>query len=121
MEENIKNLLQDFEIINPELGTIIRSLRKTVLAIAPKCEEKVMYGGLIFKIPDRMFCGLFLRKNYVSAEFDLGYLLKDKEKLLEGSGKYRRHLKIHNKSEVETKQVTDFISQSFKIKSLGKI
>ena len=37
-------------------------------------------------IPNRMFCGLFLRKNHVSVEFDLGYLLKDIEKYLEGSG-----------------------------------
>jgi hypothetical protein len=96
MENNqrIKELLQDFDLVNPELGKIIRSLRKTVLSIAPNSEEKVMYGGIIFAIPNRMFCGLFLRKNHVSVEFDLGYLLKDPQKHLEGSGQYRRHLKI---------------------------
>ena len=91
---NIENLLEEFEIVNPELSIIIRSLRKMILAIAPDYEEKVMYGGIIYSEPGRMFCGLFLRKKHVSVEFDLGHLLKDKNKLLEGSGKFRRHLKI---------------------------
>jgi len=46
----------------------------------------------------------------VSMEFDLGYLLKDTEKYLEGSGKYRRHLKIFNKRDIENQK-----------KSLGNI
>ncbi len=116
--QRIKKLLQDFNYVNPELGKIIGSLRKTVLSIAPDSVEKVMYGGIIFTIPNRMFCGLFLRKNHVSVEFDLGYLLKDTEKYLEGSGKYRRHLKIFNKKDIEIKKTEGFISQSFKIKPL---
>lgn len=120
MEKNqrIKQLLQDFDAVNPELGKIIRSLRKTVLSIAPESVEKIMYGGIIFTIPDRMFCGLFLRKNHVSVEFDLGFLLQDKEKHLEGAGQYRRHLKILNKNDINTKKAENFISQSLKIKPL---
>ncbi len=111
-EKRIVELLRDFDLVHPELGKIIQSLRKKILSIAPNSKEKVMYGGIIFSIPNRMFCGLFLRKNHVSVEFDLGYLLIDTEKHLEGSGKYRRHLKIHNKEEVGIKQVESFIKQS---------
>jgi len=114
----IIELLIDFDFINPEFGEIIRNLRKTVLSIAPDCEEKVMYGGIIFTIPDRMFCGLFLRKKHISVEFDLGYLLIDTEKHLEGSGKYRRHLKIFNKDDIKIKKTKEFIAQSYKIEYL---
>ena len=119
MKENIKiiELLQDFEMVNPELGKIIKSLRKAILIIAPDSEEKVMYGGIIFQIPDRMFCGLFLRKNHISIEFDLGYLLKDKNGYLEGAGKYRRHLKIQKKEEIKTKEVEKYIKESFNLKA----
>jgi hypothetical protein len=119
MKENvrIKELLQDFDFLNPELAAIVRDLRKMVLAIAPDSEEKIMYGGIIYSIPERMFCGLFLRKNHISVEFDLGFLLKDKNKYLEGSGKYRRHLKIHNKEEVKIKLVEKFIKESFNLKT----
>lgn len=113
--QKINILLQDFDLVNPEFGKIVRILRKTVLSNAPNSEEKVMYGGIIFTIPGRMFCGLFLRKKYVSVEFDLGYLLKDTEKHLEGSGQYRRHLKIFDKTDIKFKKTESFILQSFKL------
>lgn len=112
----IKKLLQDFGFVNPELGKIFRFLRKMIQAIAPDSQEKVMYGGIIFYKPERMFCGLFLRKNHISIEFDLGYLLKDKNEYLEGTGRYRRHLKIHNKEEVKMKMVEKFVKESFNLK-----
>ncbi len=113
----IKKLLADFAFVNPDLAKIIRSLRKMVLAIAPTSKEKVMYGGIIFYMPERMFCGFFLRKNHISIEFDLGYLLKDQDGHLEGTGKYRRHLKIQNKEEIKTKLVEKFIKESFNLKT----
>ena len=118
MKKNIKieKLFQEFELVNPGLVIIMRSLRKMVLKIAPVSEEKIMYGGIIYSIPERMFCGLFLRKNHISVEFGLGYLLKDKNKYLEGAGKYRRHLKIHNKEEVKIKMVEKFVEDSFNLK-----
>ena len=45
----------------------------------------------------------------------LGYLLIDKEKHLEGSGKYRRHLKIRTKKDVKIKMVEKFVSESFNL------
>ena len=116
-DQTVISLIQDIDLANPEFGKIIRTLRKTVMSIAPNSEEKVMYGGIIFTIPGRMFCGLFARKKHVSVEFDLGYLLKDTEKHLEGSGQYRRHLKIFDKKDIEIKKADEFISQSFKINS----
>ncbi len=69
---SIEKLLADFDLMNPELAPVIRTLREMVLEIAPDAEEKVMYGGLIYQIPGRIFCGLFMRKQHVSVEFDRG-------------------------------------------------
>jgi len=118
INQSIKKLLQDYGSVNPELAEVIHLLRKMTLSVAPNSEEVVMYGGIIFKIPNRMFCGLFLRKSHVSVEFDLGYLLKDTDKHLEGKGQYRRHLKLFNKKDIEIKKTKQYISQSFKIKPL---
>ncbi|MBU1100135.1 MAG: DUF1801 domain-containing protein [Bacteroidetes bacterium] len=119
MKQNktIETLLEEFEILNPELAVLIRSIRKMILAIAPECEEKVMYGGIIYAKPGRMFCGLFLRKKHISVEFDLGHLLTDKNSFLEGSGKFRRHLKIYNGEEVKLKLVEKFVKESFSLKT----
>jgi len=111
----INQLLEDFELVCPELTKIIRSLRDIVLEIAPKSEEKVMYGGVVF-ISDRMFCGIFLRKKYVTVEFDRGCEMNNDQKHLEGSGKYRRHLKIYNKEDIEKKKAKDYILESFNLK-----
>ena len=112
----INRLLEDFEFINSELTKIMRSLRKIVLEIAPEAEEKIMYGGIVF-ISDRMFCGIFLRKKYVTIEFDRGNEMNNNQRNLEGTGKYRRHLKIYNKEDIEKKKVKDYIQESFKLKS----
>jgi hypothetical protein len=112
----INRLLEDFDFVNSELAEIVRSLRKTVLKIAPKSEEKVMYGGIVF-ISDRMFCGIFLRKKYVTIEFDRGYEMNNTQQHLEGTGKYRRHLKIYKKEDIEIKKAKDYILESFNLKS----
>ena len=111
----ISHLLEDFDFLNPKLANIVRSLRKTVLANCPKCEEKIMYGGIVF-ISDRMFCGIFQRKKYVTLEFDRGNEMSNTYKFLEGSGKYRRHLKIYNKKDIEKKKAKHYILESFKLK-----
>lgn len=89
--------------------------------IAPDAKEKIMYGGLVYELdytkPKRLFCGIFVRKDYVTIEFDRGTELKDDKKLLEGSGKNRRHLTLHNFVEVKSKQVKNFIKQSFQLSS----
>ena len=112
----IEELLQDFEMVNPELATVLREVRDMVLMIAPDCEEKIMYGGLIYATPGRMFCGLFLRKQHVSLEFDRGDLMTDRDGLLEGGGKFRRHLKIRSQEEIATKRAEAFVRQSHELK-----
>lgn len=111
----INRLLEDFEFLNPELAKIVRSLRKIVLEVAPESEEKIMYGGIVF-ISDRMFCGIFQRKKYVTIEFDRGNEMNNTQQHLEGTGKYRRHLKIYKKEDIEIKKVKDYIQESYKLK-----
>jgi hypothetical protein len=114
-DTRINRLLEDFEFINPELTEIIRSLREIVLEIAPKSEEKVMYGGIVF-ISNRMFCGIFLRKKFVTIEFDRGNEMNNTQQHLEGTGKYRRHLKIYKKEDIEIKKAKDYIIESYNLK-----
>lgn len=111
----INRLIEDFEFINPELTEIISSLRKIILEVAPKSEEKVMYGGIVF-ISDRMFCGIFLRKKYVTIEFDRGNEMNNNQQHLEGTGKYRRHLKIYKKEDIEIKKAKNYILESYNLK-----
>ncbi|MBN1695289.1 DUF1801 domain-containing protein [candidate division WOR-3 bacterium] len=113
--KNIEQLIEDFELMNPLLANIVSSLRKIVLEVVPKFEEKIMYGGIVFFISDRMFCGIFQRKKYVTVEFDRGYEMDNKLNHLEGSGKYRRHLKIYNKEDIKKKIARHYILESYRL------
>ena len=116
MKENqkIKEFITDTLLIDEKKGKIIISIRKLILKIFPKAEEDFKYGGIVYIFDKRLFSGIFLRKNHISVEFDLGVKMSDPEKLLEGSGKLRRHLKFKEHSDINAKKLEYFLNQLFK-------
>jgi len=89
---------------------VLDTLRQKVFEQYPKVEERMMYGGIIFSLKED-FGGVFLYKNHVSFEFSYGYKLDDPELLLEGGGKFRRHLKLKSLEDIATKKVDFFVKQ----------
>ena len=59
------------------------------------------------------FGGLFVRENHVSFEFVSGVYMNDQHNILEGTGKFRRHLKIRSLADIEDKKVDFFVKQFF--------
>ena len=114
METNprIDNFIQDTMLYDKDKGDILVSLRELVLTIAPDAKEETKYGGLVFLSGKRLFCGIFVRKNHISVEFDRGTEMQDPDNLLEGSG-VRRHLKILQKDDITNKKTEYYIRQSF--------
>ena len=66
----------------------------------------------MFTLDGRDYGGTFVSKHHVSFEFSRGYSLDDPDGLLEGTGKYRRHLKIRELSDIEDKSVKFFVKQA---------
>jgi hypothetical protein len=102
-----------------EAREIVGFVREIVVGVAPDANEKAMYGGIVFELghltPKRLFCGAFVRKEYVTVEFDRGVELRDPKGFLEGIGKYRRHIKVRAMSDVQAKDLEGFINQSFRL------
>jgi len=100
-----------------ESQKIVEKIQEIILEISPDANEKSMYGGFVYELdflkPKRLFCGIFVRKDYVTIEFDRGTELKDTADILEGSGKNRRHLTIRSLSEIQSKKVKHFFKQSY--------
>ena len=65
----INNFISDTLFVDEQKGEIVISLRELILNTFPKTEEEIKYGGLVFIIDKRLFCGNFLRKNHISAVF----------------------------------------------------
>ncbi|MGI9298777.1 MAG: DUF1801 domain-containing protein [Gammaproteobacteria bacterium] len=97
---------------------ITAAIRKIIFDIAPNANEKNMYGGLVYELDalaSKKFCGIFAYANHVSVEFSRGAELADANNLLEGAGKFRRHLKIRGLAEIKAKQAENYIRQSFNL------
>ena len=109
--ENVQKFLGDIESIDAEKFRILEELRDIVLAQYPEVNERMMYGGIMFSYKDD-FGGLFVRKQHISFEFGNGAFMNDPYKLLEGTGKFRRHLKIGSLADIKDKKVDFFVKQA---------
>lgn len=109
--EKVQKFLDEIESIDAEKFRILEELRDIVLTQYPEVNERMMYGGIMFSLEDD-FGGLFVRKQHISFEFGNGFTMKDPKKVLEGAGKFRRHLKIGSLADIEDKEVDFFVKQA---------
>ena len=109
--EQVKKYLEEIMMINDEQFNILQKLREIVFNVNPKTDERIVYGGIMFSLNDD-FGGIFVRKNHISFEFGNGFTMNDPDKLLEGTGKFRRHLKVRSLSDIDDKKVEFFVKQS---------
>ena len=109
--KNVQKFLVDIESIDAEKFRILQELRDIVLTQYPEVNERMMYGGIMFSLEDD-FGGLFVRKQHISFEFSNGFTMNDPKKLLEGTGKFRRHLKIRSLADIEDKKIGFFVKQA---------
>ncbi|MDC8757210.1 DUF1801 domain-containing protein [Janthinobacterium fluminis] len=110
--DRVAALLDDIRTLDPALYDVVQAVRATVREVAADATEGVMYGGIMFAA-DKHFCGVFAYKEHVSLEFGKGCDLDDPLRLLEGSGKLRRHLKLRSAAELQEKRVRDYVTQAY--------
>lgn len=103
-------VLSAAEQITDELDDIIKD-------VCPSAGRRSMYGGIVFEKEggnhSTMICGHFVYKKHVSLEFSQGYKLNDPDGLLEGGGKFRRHIKLIKPTDIAEKSVRLFLEQAF--------
>ena len=109
-DEKVQKFLDEIMMFNDEQFDILQKLREIVFKNYPKTNERMMYGGIMFSL-EGDFGGIFVRKKHVSFEFVNGFTMNDPDKLLEGSGKFRRHLKIKSLLDINDKKVDFFVQQ----------
>jgi hypothetical protein len=74
--------------------------------------ESIKYGGLTYSIDKELISGIFSYKQHVSIEFGRGCDFPDPQGVLEGGGKYRRHIKISALQEIKDKCVAFYIQEA---------
>lgn len=96
---------------------LTREIDAMIDAICPNAGRRPMYGGCVFETESgnskTMVCGHFIYTKHVSLEFSNGYLLHGHDNVLAGNGKLRRHIKLTDSSDIQTKLVRSMIKQAF--------
>lgn len=93
---------------------IISGLHDLIVGIAPHFLSVVKWGQGCYvsgKSP-RVF--LHTEPEYVQLGFYNGSSLNDKYGLLEGNGKYVRHVKVHSAADIDKEKFTELIEQVIK-------
>lgn len=87
---------------------IVQALRKLVLETGPVLEEKVKWRNPTYTRKGNV-SWLIVYKDHVDLGFFRGTDLPDPKKLLEGTGKGLRHVKIHSLEDVKPKDLKPLI------------
>ena len=109
---DVQKFLSEMDMIDSRKCNILIELREIIFNIFPLTKEKIMYGGIVFSLNEKMFSGLFIFKNHVTIEFSKGFQMEDPNNHLEGKGKFRRHLKFLGKEDIVNKEVSFFVKQA---------
>ncbi|MCR6663878.1 MAG: DUF1801 domain-containing protein [Luteimonas sp.] len=106
--KSVQELLDDVRLLGDEQFTLVESVRKLVKKTIPSATEEVKYGGILFASGVH-FCGVFAYKQHVSVEFGSGARIADTLGHLEGSGKGRRHIKLHVATDIKAKKLAHYL------------
>ena len=97
---------------NPKNHTTIRALRRFVNHVEPKRTEAVKWGNGCWIGTNRPVAYVYSATGYVQFGFFNGSSLKDPKGLLEGKGKYVRHIKVRDASEIDERAFAALLKQA---------
>ncbi len=112
MNEKIERFLVGVKAASPEQFEVISTVRDMFLNYHDAFEEGFKYSGITYGLSGKMVGGIYAYSEHTSIEFSDGSQFYDPIGVLEGNGKYRRHIKIKDTSEIEEKSVSSYIQQS---------
>ena len=118
--------LLDFK--EQELINLFSDLRQYILELYPDSNELLYHTHAltsVFSISDKLsdaFCMLPIYTNHLNLGFNKGTLLKDKDKLLTGTGNLIRHIDVKKPDDYRNPKVKSLIKEAidFAIKDMDK-
>lgn len=93
---------------------IIRALRTFVKKVEPGLQEAVKWGNGCWIGEKGPVAYVYSDAGYVQFGFFNGAALKDPKGLLEGKGRYVRHIKVHDPSEIDQRTFGALLRQAAK-------
>lgn len=100
---------------------IIAALESLVKELVPKAAVVEKYGGRLFtlhpELKEGQFCGVFPYSAHVQLSFARGAELRDPHRLLQGTGKRRKHMTFVSTAQVKStrSEIKAFIEQAVRL------
>ncbi len=119
---NSRPIHQDFQAIldfsSKEVIEIFTDLRGYILKLYPDANELLYHTHVlttVFSVSNKLsdaYCHIPLYTNHVNLGFNKGSLLSDSQKLLQGSGKLIRHIRVTQPGEYRNQDVKTLILEA---------
>lgn len=97
-------------------ANIVDNLSEMIVTLAPDANLRQMYGGTVIELetgnPKSRIGGFYVYTDHVSFEFAKGVQFDDPDLMLEGNGKFRRHLKLRSVQDIQTRACKQFLGQA---------
>ena len=84
---------------NPFNPPLFIEIREAILAAAPQMDEQIKWGMPVYSCNGKNLCSIAMHRDHYNVEFFIGRHLNDPKRLLQGTGKTMRHIKVDGKSE----------------------
>ena len=97
---------------NPELRKVVLGLRSFVKQIVPKTKITLNSWGIPTFEANQPFCFYMVGKRHITFGFHNGTSLKDSGKLLEGTGKNIRHIKLRNLEDLKKNGLRELVQEA---------
>ena len=98
------------------LVAIANELEAFIQECVPEASRLSKYGGTLFTLKpnekEGQFCGVFLYSHHTQLSFSKGAELDDPKRLLNGSGKHRRHINFKVGDELDITYLKALLIQS---------
>ena len=99
-----------------DLVSIANELEAFIQSTIPDAVTISKYGGTLFTLKpeekEGQFCGVFIYSKHVQLSFSNGPKLTDENKILKGSGKYRRHVNFDSADQINYAYLKELICQA---------
>jgi hypothetical protein len=96
----------------PGNRTVIRALRQFVTRTAPQLQESVKWGNGCWLHEKTPVAYVYSAPDHVQFGFFNGSALKDPQQLLNGAGKFVRHVKVRRRSDIDEKPFGALLRQA---------
>jgi len=111
-----RTLIRYLASYDPQVSSLALAVREVVLEEAPEARESISKGYAVsigFSFTGKPlkdgFCIIATHSRYVNLLFNRGTSLPDPNRVLEGTGKTMRHIKINNEADLDRPYVRRYI------------